>query len=246
MVFVSFALLRNQIDRALQERLTTVFGATGNQGGSVIDAILADSELSKEFKIRGITRDTTKKSAQDLVNRGVDVVTGSHAVFLVTNYWETMNADTEYTQGKKNVADVSKAVGVSHLIFSSLHHVKNETKGRLTRVPHFDSKANVEKYIRNSGVGCIFILPGYYISNFTRMLSRADDGSYLLFFPVGNEAKFPLFDATQDTGFFVKAALKHTDNLKNKQVLAAAKYYTPPEIAEIFSKVSAKRSSSSR
>jgi uncharacterized protein YbjT (DUF2867 family) len=56
-------------------KLITVFGATGNQGGSVIEAILADSQLSKEFKIRGITRDTTKKSAQDLAKRGVEVVT---------------------------------------------------------------------------------------------------------------------------------------------------------------------------
>lgn len=54
--------------------LITVFGATGNQGGSVIDAILSDPQLSKEFKIRGITRDTSKKSAQDLAKRGVDVV----------------------------------------------------------------------------------------------------------------------------------------------------------------------------
>lgn len=55
-------------------KLITVFGATGNQGGSVIYSILADPWLSKEFKIRGITRDTTKKSAQDLAKRGVDVV----------------------------------------------------------------------------------------------------------------------------------------------------------------------------
>jgi uncharacterized protein YbjT (DUF2867 family) len=110
-----------------------------------------------------------------------------------------MNADVEFSQGK-NVADVSKAIGVSHLIFSSLHNVTEQTKGRLSHVPHFDSKANVEKYIRASGVGCSFILPGYYMSNFTQMLNRAEDGSYQLFYPVSNEAKFPLFDAAQDTG----------------------------------------------
>ena len=54
--------------------LITVFGATGNQGGSVIDAILSNPQLSREFKIRGITRDTTKKTSQDLAKRGVDVV----------------------------------------------------------------------------------------------------------------------------------------------------------------------------
>ncbi|CAI7572424.1 unnamed protein product [Penicillium bialowiezense] len=234
--------------------LITVFGATGNQGGSVINAILSDPQLSREFKIRGITRDTTKKSAQDLVKRGVDVVSanldsvdsltaalkGSHTVFLVTNYWETMNADIEYSQGK-NVTDVCKALGVSHLIFSSLHHVTEETKGRLTHVPHFDSKANVEKYIRASGIGSTFVLPGYYMANFTQMLVRAEDGSYQLFYPVGNDAKFPLFDAAQDTGLFVKAALKHKGQVKSNQILAAAKYYTPQEIVDIFSQVTGKK-----
>ncbi|KAJ5984452.1 hypothetical protein N7481_006551 [Penicillium waksmanii] len=230
-------------------KLITVFGATGNQGGSVIEAILADSKLSKEFKIRGITRDTTKKSAQDLAKKGVEVVTanldsvdsltsaleGSHTVFLVTNYWEAMNADIEFSQGK-NVADVSKALGVSHLIFSSLHNVTEKTNKDV-----YPIKANIEKYIRGSGVGCSFVLPGYYMSNFIQMLKRAEDGSYQLFYPVGNEAKFPLFDAVQDTGLFVKVALKHADQLKNKQVLAAADYYTPQEIVDTFSKVSGKK-----
>lgn len=61
----------------IMSKLITVFGATGNQGGSVIDAILADPQLSKDFKIRGVTRDTTKKSARDLADRGVEVVTVS-------------------------------------------------------------------------------------------------------------------------------------------------------------------------
>lgn len=235
-------------------KLITVFGATGNQGGSVIDAILADGQLSKEFKVRGITRDTSKKSAQELAKRGVEVVAadlgsvdsltaaieGSHTVFLVTNYWESMDADLEYSQGK-NVVDVSKVVGVSHLIFSSLHHVTEESKGRLTHVPHFDSKANIEKYIRASGVGCSFILPGYYMTNFKSMLIKAEDGSYQLFLPIGKQAKFPLFDPAEDTGLFVKAAIKHATQLKNKQILAAEKYYTPEEIVDAFSQVTGKK-----
>lgn len=39
----------------------------------------------------------------------------------------------------------------------------------------------------------------------------------------------------------MKAVLKHTDQLKNKQILAAAKYYTPEEIVETFSQVSGKK-----
>jgi hypothetical protein len=55
-------------------KIITVFGATGNQGGSVIKHILEDHSLSKEYKIRAITRDTTKKSAQDLADQGVEIV----------------------------------------------------------------------------------------------------------------------------------------------------------------------------
>lgn len=54
-------------------KLITVFGATGNQGGSVIRSILADAILSKEFKIRGITRDASKPAAQALLKQGVEV-----------------------------------------------------------------------------------------------------------------------------------------------------------------------------
>jgi uncharacterized protein YbjT (DUF2867 family) len=54
-------------------KIITVFGATGNQGGSVIKHILADSTLSKEFKIRGITRDVSKPAAQTLEKQGVEM-----------------------------------------------------------------------------------------------------------------------------------------------------------------------------
>jgi uncharacterized protein YbjT (DUF2867 family) len=55
-------------------KILTVFGATGNQGGSVIKAILADAVLSKEYKIRGVTRDTSKPASQALAAKGVEMV----------------------------------------------------------------------------------------------------------------------------------------------------------------------------
>lgn len=54
-------------------KLITVFGATGNQGGSVIKHLLADPALSKSFKIRGITRDVSKPAAQALSKQGVEL-----------------------------------------------------------------------------------------------------------------------------------------------------------------------------
>lgn len=54
-------------------KIITVFGATGNQGGSVIKHILDDSTLSRESKIRDITRDQTKPSAKALAEKGVEL-----------------------------------------------------------------------------------------------------------------------------------------------------------------------------
>ena len=99
---------------------------------------------------------------------------------------------------------------MSRIIFSSLLHVSEATNGRLSHVPHFDSKANVEKYIRQSGLSCTFVLPGYFMANYFQMLRKAEggDGPYQLFYPVdGSKAKFPLFDAAADTGGLLSSSL---------------------------------------
>ena len=55
-------------------KLLTVFGATGLQGGSVVNYVLQNSELSKIYRLRGITRDVTKPAAVALKEKGVEIV----------------------------------------------------------------------------------------------------------------------------------------------------------------------------
>ncbi|KAK9427566.1 hypothetical protein V1505DRAFT_358662 [Lipomyces doorenjongii] len=237
-------------------KLITVFGATGNQGGSVIHTLLADPVLSREFRIRGITRDTSKPAAKELAEKGVELMSAdlssvasvaraiqdAHTVFLVTNYWETMSRDTEYSQGK-NVADAAKAAGISHLIFSSLIHVTEATKGALPNVPHFDGKADIEKYIRAIGVPATFVLPGYFMSNLISSLKKEEDDSYQMVLPVSDVARFPLFDAVSDTGKFVAAAIKKRSTVLGKDIYEAADYYSPSRIVKEFTEVTGKPAS---
>ena len=103
------------------KKLLVVFGATGVQGGSVIKSVLGDPKSAAEFSIRGITRDTSKPAAKELETKGVEMVAGdinkvedlkralksAYAVFSVTNYWETMDAELETKQGN-TIADVAK------------------------------------------------------------------------------------------------------------------------------------------
>ncbi|KAI8691678.1 hypothetical protein LRP88_08937 [Fusarium phalaenopsidis] len=234
-------------------KLLTVFGATGAQGGSVIRAVLADDVLSKEYKIRGITRDVSKPAAQALTEKGVEVVAadmssketladalkGSHTVFLVTTPdFMSAGGGQELPHGK-NVADVASDLGVKHLIYSSLLHVTETTGGRLKHVVHFDDKAEVERYIRSKGIPSTFVLPGYFMSNFTalQMIKKGDDGVYSLAYPVGDKAKFPLIDTPSDLGKYVVAAIRNEPEVLGKQILAAAGYYTPTQIVSEFEEV---------
>lgn len=130
------------------------------------------------------------------------VIKGSHAVFLVTTPdYTNPTADSETVNGR-NVTDVSKEAGVQHLIFSSLVNVTKVTGGRLTNVPYFDKKAELEQYIRKSGVPSTFVLPGYFTTNYTTfgMIRKGEDGNYMLAYPVSSKAKFPLLDPATDTG----------------------------------------------
>lgn len=56
------------------KRIITVFGATGAQGGSVADIFVHDPKLSRDWQVRGVTRDATKDSAKKLASKGVEVV----------------------------------------------------------------------------------------------------------------------------------------------------------------------------
>ncbi|KAK9431019.1 hypothetical protein V1505DRAFT_369753 [Lipomyces doorenjongii] len=231
-------------------RLLVVFGATGNQGGSVIRHVLADQTLSKEFKIRGITRDTTKPAAKQLIEKGVEVVTGNMSdanslaaavkgadtVFLVTNFWETASKATEVAQGK-SVADACKASGVQHLVFSSLINTTEASHGRLSNIHHFDGKAEIEEYIRGLNVPATFFLPGTFMTSFKDMIRKQDDGSYLFTLPVGDNARLPLFDPAGDTGLFVKAIIKNRSTLLGKRVYGATDYYSPTRMVQEFSEV---------
>jgi uncharacterized protein YbjT (DUF2867 family) len=82
--------------------LLTVFGATGNQGGSVINTILSHETLAAKYYLRAVTRDATSASAETLAARGCVIVQanfydlssvqaaveGSYAVFAIANYYD--------------------------------------------------------------------------------------------------------------------------------------------------------------
>jgi NmrA-like family len=55
-------------------KVFVIFGATGKQGGSLLQYILNHPELSKTYRLRAVTRDATKHAAKEMAGKGVEVV----------------------------------------------------------------------------------------------------------------------------------------------------------------------------
>ncbi|OIW24042.1 NmrA-domain-containing protein [Coniochaeta ligniaria NRRL 30616] len=233
------------------KKIITVFGATGAQGGSVVDIFLHDPKLKPEWAVRAVTRDTTKASATKLQSQGAEVIsadnndkaslvkamTGATAVYAVTNYWEKMDMQLEIQQGK-NLVDAAKDAGVQQFIWSSLYNVNKLSNGKLPHVYHFDSKAEVESYAREVGIPATFFMPGFYMSNFPGGVFRQspqNNNAWTLALPVPETAVVPMFDPA-DTGKYIKAAVLHRDEVLGRHILGATSYMTLGEIVDAFRK----------
>lgn len=154
-------------------KLLVVFGATGQLGGSVISHVL--KSLSGEYRIRGVTRDPTKASAQALGKLGVEVVKGdfldvesikealkdADVVFAMSVMPMDENGINEFDQGKV-IADSSVEQGVKLLVWQTLPYLKLISNGKYRNVRHFDEKAQAQEYIQKLPIKSAFILPGFF------------------------------------------------------------------------------------
>ncbi|MGO2994407.1 MAG: NmrA family NAD(P)-binding protein, partial [Brachybacterium alimentarium] len=130
-----------------------VYGATGQQGGAVLDALLA-----KGASVRALVRNPSSDRAQALAQRGVELVQadadepaslvpaldGVKALFFMTT--PPGGVQTEDTEGETRqgiaLADAAKQAGVPHVVYSSVGGAERETG-----VPHFESKRRVEEHL---------------------------------------------------------------------------------------------------
>jgi uncharacterized protein YbjT (DUF2867 family) len=149
------------------QRKILVTGATGQQGGS-----LARLLLQKEHKVYALTRNTQSAAAQDLRNKGANIVKGDlddsdslkhtvkdvQSVFLMGTPFED-GTEGEIRRGKL-MADIANENKVEHLVYSS---VANADKN--TGIPHFESKYKVEQHIKNLGIPHTIIGPTFFMEN---------------------------------------------------------------------------------
>jgi uncharacterized protein YbjT (DUF2867 family) len=150
----------------MASRAIFVTGATGKQGGAVVNALLRSKA---PFEILALTRNAQSSSAQSLAKKSpsIKIITGNldsideafkkakeatklpiWGVFSVQlPMGGGQNAESEERQGKALI-DASLANGVERFVYSSVDR-GGEKKSDIdpTNIPHFISKHNIEQHL---------------------------------------------------------------------------------------------------
>ncbi|KAH7193701.1 uncharacterized protein B0J16DRAFT_395606 [Fusarium flagelliforme] len=250
-------------------KLIVILGATGNQGGSVVESFLSESN----WKVRALTRNSASSKAKALSSKGAEVVQadlddpstltsafeGAHAIFAISDFWGLFNevnrpraklgqslnewAAEHEEQQLKNVIDAaSKVPTLERFILSSLSHAEKWSKGKYTRVYHFDGKARAAEYIPKAHpdlwAKTSIFQAGLFLNNFLQLPLNQPvknaDGIVQFITALNPDTKFPFIAAEEDSGPFVKALI--TQERVGRNLIAYRGWLSHNEIAAAFTK----------
>jgi len=214
-----------------------VMGATGQQGGAVARALLAEG-----YRVRAMTRNPDSDRARELADLGAEIVQGDFdaeeslrsalegiwGAFAVQNTWEA-GVVGEEEQGKR-VARVAKQAGVQHFVYTS---VGSADEG--TGIPHFDNKYRVEQTIRELGLPSFTIIrPVFFMDNLlTPWFKPAlDEGNLAV--GIKPDTRLQMI-ATEDIGRYGVLAFERHEELNGKAIDIAGDELSMPEAAAILS-----------
>lgn len=234
------------------KKIIAVTGATGAQGGGLARAILADA--TGPFALRAITRKPESPTARELAAAGAEVVPGdlddadslarafdgAYGAYCLTNFWEHFSAEREIQQGR-NLAEAAKRAGVRHTIWSTFEDTREyvplddprmPTLHGKYKVPHFDGKAEANRFFTEAGVPTTFLLTSFYWENlifFGSGPKRGADGVLALTYPMGDK-KLPGI-AVEDIGKFAYGLFRAGDEFIGRTVGVAGEHLTGSQMA---------------
>ncbi|KAK9445463.1 NmrA family transcriptional regulator [Metarhizium brunneum] len=252
----------------MSRKIITVYGATGNQGGSVVNSLLENK--SGDFKIRGITRNPDSKKAKALAARGVEIVKadglrrdqmlaafqGTWAVFLNTNSVDPAlhqpGGITESDHGKE-VVDAAFEAGAEVLIYSGSASPAKITNGSITSAG-MDEKYIVAEYAKTKGFkSAVNVGTGWYMENHFNpevavllggLPYTEDEYGYLtLAMPNwGGDNTIPFVSIGDDYGDIVHGVLLDPETYNGQFVQGFSELATPEELVAAVQKASGKKS----
>jgi len=215
-----------------------VSGATGRQGGAVIRHM-----ASKGWKLRALVFKADGAAVQKLVDQNIEVVRGnledppslepavrgSYGVFSVQDFW-SVGAKREVQQGK-NLADAAKKAGVQHFVYSSVGGAE-----RNSRIDHWESKWEIENYIRKLGLRATMLRPAAFMENY--YIDQVEIGILKgkLMDPIRGDKPCQTI-ASDDIGAFAALAFERPNEFIGTELEIAGSELTNRQAAQVFSRV---------
>ncbi|KAL0939662.1 nucleoside-diphosphate-sugar epimerase family protein [Colletotrichum truncatum] len=242
-------------------RALLITGATGKQGGAVINALL--QRQPSDFLLLAVTRNAQSASAQRLAakSKNIKLVEGdldaTPALFASAKaaagtvpLWgvysvqvpamNSKKSDSEVRQGKALVDESIKA-GVQHFVYSSVERGGDERSwSNPTPVPHFITKHQIEHHLRDSTangksqMGWTILRPVIFMDN----LQPGFFGK--VFFTLLRDVMKdkPLqWIATKDIGFFGAEAFHNPEKWNKRAIGLASDELTYAQLSQTFQKV---------
>ncbi len=235
-----------------ERKVIAVVGATGAQGGGLVRAILADP--AGGFVARAIVRDVNSDKARALAAQGAQVVAGDiddeaslaralngvWGAYFVTFFWAHFSPEKEKAE-VRNMAAAAKAVGVHHVIWSTLEDTRLSVPLADTRmptlmehykVPHFDAKGESNRRFTELGVPTTFLLTSFYWENmiyFGMNPKPGPDGVLGITMPMGDTPLAGI--AAEDIGRCAYGIFKRGDSMIGKTVGIAGDHQTGAQMA---------------
>jgi len=229
-----------------------ILGATGQQGRGLAHAALSDPHAS--FSVRALTRRPDAPAAAELSRAGATLCAadlddpvslqhafeGAHAVFAMTDFWAHGSPEREIAQAR-HIADAAGAAGVAHVVWSTLEDARAHVPlddprlptllGRF-KVPHFDAKAEADRFFADAGVPTTRLYLSFYWDNlihFGMGPQRAADGVLEFALPMGDAALPGI--AAEDIGPCTLALLREGSPATSRQVGIAGEHLTIERMA---------------
>jgi uncharacterized protein YbjT (DUF2867 family) len=219
-----------------------VIGGTGQQGGATINALLRQGG----FTIRTVSRNPDSPSAKKLSEQGVQVVKGDvtnksslvaafhgvDVVYFMTDNKGPQGAAGEVIQGKAILEAVREA-GVRRVVFSSVQSA--DRTASVGGVPHFESKAEIEKLIKESGLQWTILRP----TAFMDFVPLSGAGRFMTLGLIGaslGEKKLQ-FIAVEDIGIVAAKAIAEPEQFGGKTINLAGDELSVEGLQAVFKKV---------
>lgn len=221
----------------MAKQVIAVMGATGTQGGGVVDELLE----RQRFTVRAITRNPESEKAKALQARGCEVIHGdftksetlepafknAYGVFVVTNFWDPGTMASETAQGTLAVK-AAKAARVQHLVWSTLPNCQEISEGKYT-VKHFTGKALVDPVVKTSMFPYYtFVEAPMYFQNLTGMMAPQplEGGGTGWTLPMSPSSKSLHIGDPVEMGRLAARVFEYPDSLGAGQYLAQASELT--------------------